>query len=69
MPRSDELPRRPPDGRSRILPASTDGEAVRAYEKSMLPRAADAARMLENGAEALLERHDGGEVAGAGWNG
>ncbi|MDR8412468.1 FAD-dependent monooxygenase [Nonomuraea sp. 3-1Str] len=49
--------------------STTVGEAIRAYEKTMLPRAADAARMLENGAEALLERHDSGEIAGAGWTG
>ncbi|MEV0198817.1 NAD(P)/FAD-dependent oxidoreductase [Nonomuraea sp. NPDC050691] len=41
----------------------TVGDAVATYEKTMLPRAADAARMLENGAEALLERHDSGEIA------
>ena len=38
-------------------------EAIRTYEKTMLPRSTDTARILENGAEGLLERHDGGEIA------
>ncbi|GGT41262.1 FAD-dependent oxidoreductase [Nonomuraea spiralis] len=43
--------------------SATVGDAVEAYEKIMLPRAAEAARMLEHGAEALLERHERGELA------
>ncbi|MEU8324390.1 NAD(P)/FAD-dependent oxidoreductase [Nonomuraea sp. NPDC048881] len=43
--------------------SATVAEAVAAYESTMLPRAADAARALEHGAEALLERHESGELA------
>ncbi|MEU0517499.1 NAD(P)/FAD-dependent oxidoreductase [Streptosporangium sp. NPDC006007] len=46
--------------------STTVADAITAYEKTMLPRAADTARILENGAEALLERHDSGEIAGFG---
>ncbi|WP_433237171.1 FAD-dependent oxidoreductase [Streptosporangium sp. CA-135522] len=46
--------------------STTVGEAIGTYEKTMLPRATDAARLLENGAEALLERHDSGDLAGFG---
>jgi 2-polyprenyl-6-methoxyphenol hydroxylase-like FAD-dependent oxidoreductase len=46
--------------------SATVGDAVRTYEKTMLPRSAEVARMLENGAEALLERHDSNETAGFG---
>ncbi|MEV7009294.1 NAD(P)/FAD-dependent oxidoreductase [Streptosporangium sp. NPDC051022] len=46
--------------------STTIGEAVGTYEKTMLPRAANAARILENGAEALLERYDSHENAGFG---
>ncbi|MEU3626024.1 FAD-dependent oxidoreductase [Amycolatopsis coloradensis] len=35
--------------------SGTVGEAVAAYEKTMLPRAAEMARLLENGAEGLLD--------------
>ncbi|MEV0150459.1 MULTISPECIES: FAD-dependent monooxygenase [unclassified Nonomuraea] len=49
--------------------SATVGEAVGVYEKTMLPRAADTARLLENGAGALLERHDKGEIAEARWDG
>ncbi|MEV8636275.1 NAD(P)/FAD-dependent oxidoreductase [Streptosporangium sp. NPDC051023] len=44
--------------------STTVAEAVGTYEKTMLPRATATARILENGAEALLERHDSGEAAG-----
>ncbi|MFE0149621.1 hypothetical protein ACFWY5_20905 [Nonomuraea sp. NPDC059007] len=40
----------------------TVADAVATYEKTVLPRAADTARTLENGAEALLERHDSSEL-------
>ncbi|WP_327092343.1 FAD-dependent monooxygenase [Nonomuraea sp. NBC_01738] len=43
--------------------STTIADAVATYEKTMLPRAADAARALENGAEALLERHDSSDIA------
>ncbi|MGW3368457.1 FAD-dependent oxidoreductase [Streptosporangium canum] len=43
--------------------STTVGDAVATYEKTMLPRATDTARNLENGAEALLERHDSDEIA------
>ncbi|MFI6177478.1 FAD-dependent oxidoreductase [Nonomuraea sp. NPDC051191] len=43
--------------------SATVAEAVAAYETTMLPRAAEAARALEHGAEALLERHQSGELA------
>jgi 2-polyprenyl-6-methoxyphenol hydroxylase-like FAD-dependent oxidoreductase len=46
-----------------LVGSTTVGEAIRTYEKTMLPRSTDAARILENGAEGLLERHDGGEIA------
>ncbi|MFI7121076.1 FAD-dependent oxidoreductase [Amycolatopsis sp. NPDC049868] len=35
--------------------SATVGEAVRVYEATMLPRSADCARRLENGAQGLLE--------------
>ncbi|WP_414940211.1 FAD-dependent oxidoreductase [Amycolatopsis sp. cmx-11-51] len=35
--------------------SATVGEAVAAYEKTMLPRSAEMARLLENGAEGLLD--------------
>lgn len=37
-----------------LVGATTIDEAVRSYEKSMLPRSAETARMLEGGAEHLL---------------
>jgi len=37
-----------------LVRSSTIDDAVRGYEKSMLPRSADIARMLEGGAESLL---------------
>ncbi|MEV4182974.1 NAD(P)/FAD-dependent oxidoreductase [Streptosporangium canum] len=43
--------------------STTVGDAIATYEKTMLPRATDTARNLENGAEALLERHDSDEIA------
>jgi 2-polyprenyl-6-methoxyphenol hydroxylase-like FAD-dependent oxidoreductase len=46
-----------------LVGSTTVGEAIRTYEKTMLPRSTDTARILENGAEGLLERHDGGEIA------
>lgn len=46
--------------------SATVGEAVATYEKTMLPRATDAARSLENGAEALLEPHDDDAIAAFG---
>jgi 2-polyprenyl-6-methoxyphenol hydroxylase-like FAD-dependent oxidoreductase len=46
-----------------LVGSTTVGEAIRTYEKTMLPRSTDAARILENGAEGLLARHDSGETA------
>lgn len=46
--------------------AGSAAVADAAYEKTRLPRAADSARTLENGAEALLERHDSSEIEGFG---
>ncbi|MEV4083911.1 FAD-dependent oxidoreductase [Nonomuraea fuscirosea] len=47
--------------------SATVGDAVRTYEKTMLPRAAETARFLENGIEGLLElEEDGGEGIGFG---
>lgn len=46
--------------------STTVADAIATYEKTMLPRATDTARTLENGAEALLEQHDSGEIAGFG---
>ncbi|WP_020668309.1 FAD-dependent oxidoreductase [Amycolatopsis nigrescens] len=46
--------------------SATVAEAIGAYEKTMLPRATDIARMLENGAEGLLERHESGDTASFG---
>src|SRR3712207_4349482 len=49
-----------------LATSPTISEAVRAYENTMLPRSIDTARRLEHGAEALLERHFAGEMAGFG---
>ncbi|WP_037303105.1 FAD-dependent oxidoreductase [Amycolatopsis orientalis] len=38
--------------------SATIGEAVAAYERTMLPRSAEFARQLENGVEGLLDSHD-----------
>ncbi|MER6949167.1 NAD(P)/FAD-dependent oxidoreductase [Nonomuraea sp. NPDC000554] len=46
--------------------STTVADAIATYEKTMLPRATDTARTLENGAEALLERHDSSDIAGFG---
>ncbi|MEU8399761.1 NAD(P)/FAD-dependent oxidoreductase [Nonomuraea sp. NPDC048892] len=47
--------------------SATVGDAVRTYEKTMLSRAADAARFLEGGIEGLLEREeDNGDGIGFG---
>ncbi|MFC4116279.1 FAD-dependent oxidoreductase [Nonomuraea zeae] len=42
--------------------SSTVGDAVRGYEKSMLPRSAEMAQLLEGGAEQLLSVPDPGEI-------
>ncbi|MET7607528.1 FAD-dependent oxidoreductase [Streptomyces avermitilis] len=41
-----------------LVHSATIDDAVRSYEKSMLPRSAEMARMLEGGAEHLLSVHD-----------
>lgn len=46
--------------------STTVAEAIATYEKTMLPRVADTARLLEHGAEGLIERHESDEVAGSG---
>ena len=46
--------------------SATIDEAVNRYEKTMLPRSTDTARILENGADGLLERRDSGDITGFG---
>jgi 2-polyprenyl-6-methoxyphenol hydroxylase-like FAD-dependent oxidoreductase len=46
-----------------LVQSSTIDDAVRSYEKSMLPRSADIAQMLEGGAEHLLSVPDPDETA------
>jgi 2-polyprenyl-6-methoxyphenol hydroxylase-like FAD-dependent oxidoreductase len=46
--------------------STTVGAAVETYERTMLPRSIDAARMLEHGADGLLDRPDGDDIAGFG---
>jgi hypothetical protein len=46
-----------------LVHSSTIEDAVRSYEKSMLPRSADIAQMLEGGAEHLLSVPDPDEIA------
>lgn len=46
--------------------SATVSAAVDTYERTMLPRSIDAARMLEHGAEGLLDRPDGDDIAGFG---
>jgi 2-polyprenyl-6-methoxyphenol hydroxylase-like FAD-dependent oxidoreductase len=46
-----------------LVHSSTIEDAVRSYEKSMLPRSADIAQMLEGGAEHLLSVPDPDEMA------
>jgi 2-polyprenyl-6-methoxyphenol hydroxylase-like FAD-dependent oxidoreductase len=44
-----------------LVGSATVGDAVRGYEKTMLPRSAETARLLEPGAEFLLAVPDPGE--------
>ncbi|MBX6168319.1 MAG: FAD-dependent monooxygenase [Thermobispora bispora] len=48
-----------------LVRSAAIGDAVRSYEKTMLPRSAQTARTLENGAEFLLEAPGAGEIDGA----
>lgn len=46
-----------------LVHSSTIDDAVHSYEKSMLPRSAEMAQMLEHGAESLLSVPDADEIA------
>ncbi len=46
-----------------LVRSSTVDDAVHGYEKTMLPRSAETARMLEHGAESLLSAPDADEIA------